>query len=133
MRVQFSREKRVTADWNENQKLPEDERLAFFYKPLEYGEFDASVETIRRLGVLNSDGKITVPEGDAQVELFKLFRTLLPKNVRSAGAPLLAAPGDDKPITIDEIATQSPFVALATELLATLIAVSAPTEVDLKN
>jgi len=46
---------------------------------------------------------------------------------------LLAAPGDDKPISMEEIASQAPFVVLATELLATLIAVSAPTEVEVKN
>ena len=135
MRVKFSRERRVEADWNDNKKLPEDERLAFSYKPLEYGEFNASVETIRRLGVINVEKKtIEVEDNDAaQAELFDLFKSLLPKNVKSVGAPLLAAPGDDKPISMEEIASQAPFVVLATELLATLIVVSAPTEVEVKN
>jgi len=133
MRLKFSRDKRVTADWNDNKKLPEDEQLAFTYKPLEYEEFNAAVETIRSLGVLNTaEKKIEVKGGDTQ-ELFALFKTLLPKNVKSVGAPLLAAPGDDKPISMEEVASQSPFVVLATELLATLIAISAPTEADVKN
>lgn len=135
MRARFSREKRIVADWSDNKKLPEEEQLAFSYKPLEYEEFNASVETIRRLGVLQGDGKIVVPEDGAQEDLFNLFKTLLPKNVRSTGAPLLPNENDtdQKPVTMEEIATSSPFVALATELLATLIAVSAPTEADIKN
>lgn len=135
MRARFSREKRVVADWSDNKKLPEEEQLAYSYKPLEYEEFNSSVETIRRLGVLQADGKIIVPEDGAQEDLFELFKRLLPKNVRSVGAPLLPNENDatQEPITLEEIATNSPFVALATELLATLIAVSAPTEADVKN
>ena len=134
MRTTFSRARRVTADWNSNKELPEEKQLAFSYTPLEYGEFNAATETIRRLGV-NIGGEIKVPEGEAQTELFELFKKLLPKNVKSVGAPLLPNESDteQKPISIEEIATQSPFVVLAVELLATLIAISAPTETDLKN
>lgn len=136
MRTTFSRQRRVTADWNGNKNLPEEQQLAFAYTPLEYGEFNDAVEIIRRLGVFKAAGgeqTVELPEGDLQDELFDLFKRLLPKNVKSVGGPLLALPGDDKPITVEEIASQAPFVVLATELLATLIAVSAPTEADVKN
>lgn len=141
MRTTFSRAKRIRPDFNDNKKLPEDEQLNFEYAPLEYGEWNAAVEIITRLGFVHAavggEKKIVIPEDSKadQEELFKLFRDLLPKHVKSVGAPLLPNVNDGKQeaITIDEIAHQAAFVLLATELLATLIAVSAPTEADLKN
>ena len=139
MRVQFSRARVVTPDWNGNKEQAEQEQLRFEYTPLEYGQWQDAVETLQRLGVMNAiTGKpveITDEQKKEQQELFDLYKRLLPVHVKSVGAPLLPNANDAKqePITITEIATLMPFVTLATELLATLIAISTPTERDLKN
>ena len=134
MRVGFSRARRIVADWNDNKKLPEDKQLAFLYTPLEYGEFTEARDIMRRIMVSmkNEQGNIDseTEEGKA---LFDLLKRLLPAKVKSVGAPLLPDHGDDRPVTVEEIAVMQPFIYLAMEMLASLISVSAPTEADLKN
>src|SRR3972149_4778947 len=121
MRVGFSRARRIVADWNDNKKLPEDKQLAFLYTPLEYGEFTEARDIMRRIMVSmkNEQGNIDseTEEGKA---LFDLLKRLLPAKVKSVGAPLLPDHGDDKPVTVEEIAVMQPFIYLAMEMLASL-------------
>lgn len=135
MRVAFSRAKEVTPEWQENKKLPEDQQLRFSYKPLDYADFTDAAEMFARL-VRQQSGDTTVdPDTEVGRELFGLYKRLLPAHVTSVGAPLLPNENDkeQKPVTVEEIATLQPFALLATELLATLISISAPTEADIKN
>lgn len=141
MRTTFSRARKITPVWNGNKELPENEQIAFEYTALEYGEWNQTSELMRRAIQRNiklaeaaaSDPNSIDMESDDGKQLIEVFKNLLPKNVKSVGAPLLAAVGDDKPVTMMEIATLQPFVTLAIELLATLMVVSAPSELDAKN
>lgn len=132
MRLEFSRVRRITPIWNNNKSLPENEQIAFEYTPLEYGAWMDATEVLGK--VINAARGGVIEEGsDAAKIMIESFKRLLPPNVKSVGAPLLPAPGDDAPITLEEIATKSSFIKLAVELLATLTAISTPTEQDVKN
>jgi hypothetical protein len=132
MRLSFSRTKIFVPEFNGNADLPEDKQLKFKIKPMDLGDFTDAFERVA--GLIGPDGKVDTAKvsGEKQKEFLLLGAAFLPKYVESVGAPLLASDSEE-PLTVPEIVTLPPLMALTVELVWATILQSSPTDGDIKN
>lgn len=132
MKTAFSHEQEYVPTYKENQSLPETERLKYSITPMELGDFYDLFETVIAMGIAK-DGKIDTDKLDPKVrrQFFMAATKYVPQYVKSIGAPLLDAKGGE--ISVATVANSGVFMPLAQELLWTLLALSSPSEADVKN
>lgn len=130
MRVKLSRPQTYTPEFNDNKQLPEHEQIKAELKPMDMGDFLDLADYFQQVG----QGQTQVDTSKLSVAAMKSLilnaGRLLPKYVTVTG---LINDASGEPLTINEVATQPPFIPLAVELLGKLSEVSAPTETDAKN
>jgi hypothetical protein len=130
MRVKLSRPTTYTPEFNDNKTLPPHEQITADLTPLKMGDFLDLAEHFQKIG----QGRQQVDTNNLSVgsmkDLILNAGRLLPAYVVVKG---LVNEDTNEPLTINEVATQPPFIPLAVELLGKLSEISAPTEGDVKN
>lgn len=122
MKIQFSRERDFTPDFNANKELPEDEQLRAKIKVMVLTDILDLGDAFKQADFENGDMK------DMSLEQMKML-------VKSAGkyVPKYVTITGNDGFSIEDIVTYPQFLALATELLFTLLTYSQPSSADIKN
>lgn len=122
MKFEFSHEIVYVPEFNKNKELPEAEQLTVKIKPMKLADLLDLTDVLKKAGFEKGDSKDATPEQMRAI-------------VGSGGkyvpqyCTLVGAEGFD----LSDVVTYAHFLALATEILFTLITKSSPVVADVKN
>jgi hypothetical protein len=131
MRVKFSKSVAFTPTWNDNLKLPENERIQATLKPLEFDDLMTMMDAFGGANVVREAIASGAEAAQDQFDITKMLRNvgdILPRYVTITGLE-----DDDGPVDIDGVVRYPTYMGLAAELLIKVSEISMPTESDEKN
>lgn len=128
MKVQFSKSKKFTPEWNDNKKLPKDEQITVTLRPMRFDDLMNIMDAMggAKIAQQAQEG-VSAEEIATKVDATAFLRengAVIGKYV----SELVNLDGEDGPVSIEEVCIYPAFMSLAMELTMELVAISMPSE-----